>query len=206
MKTICSIFIGRELDFSIQLTPKKKQIVRNGESEYEPMLKRHTSKIGTQSIIFQPTVGLRIINRHSPAGLSAMIPGQLIYQLAGLLQSLSAEIRKQTEDIYYKDPDTGIPNLTMSAHQYNRRLSVYRNMVVFAPGLIRTKDDIIVPGISIYLDMDPLGSMSFDEVTGLVDVINRFDLSTFSLLAGITDRVISMDEKLDKIMRKLGVQ
>lgn len=205
MKTIYTIFAGKEVLFSIQLSPKKKAYLQQpDEDPYEPMLKQYVSKVGTQSLIFQPTLGLRVSSKD--LSMNAIVPGHLIYQLAGIFQSVLQMETKYRSNIVMTDPDTGQLMLTNQASQYAKQISLFRSMLAIAPALVEQINGKTDLGVSLYLDLQYLGTMSREETVAFIDSINRLDLSTYSLLAGISTKIMDIDAKLDKIMSKLGIR
>lgn len=205
MKTIYAIFSGKELVFSIQLSPKRKQYAKPDEDQYEPLLKRHISRVGAQSLIFQPTIGLRISSKQDTS-LSAIVPGHLIYQLAGIFQAVLSMEQKYRSNIVLTDPDDGHLMLTNQASQYAKQISLFRSMLAIAPALVEQHDGKSELGLALYLDLNYIGCMSTEEAAAFIDSINRFDLSTYSLLAGISTKIMDIDEKLDRIILKLGLR
>lgn len=205
MKTIYTIFSGKELMFAIQLTPKKKQYAKPNEDQYEPMMKTYMSKVGTQSLIFQPTLGLRITSKQN-TNLSAIVPGHLIYQLAGIFQYVLNTEQKYRSNIVIEDPDSGQLMLTSQASQYAKQISLFRSMLAIAPALVESSNEVTTLGLALYMDLNYLGAMSAEESEAFIDTINHFDLSTYSLLAGLSTKIMDIDEKLDKIMLKLGIR
>ena len=207
MRLYASIFSGKELDFRIKVSTKKPK-VPNGqqptpEEENRPLLQRHTSKNGFRSLIYNPTVGLQITNRIKPMEHPApTVPAHLIYQFVGQMQAV---FRMLSKDHWYTvDEENGdITVIKKEAALAERRVSLFNTVIRIRPDFIFIRDVGFEPGLNIILDNTLIGSMVYYEASALIDTISHLDLSTYSLLAGLAEKVDTMDQKLDYIISKL---
>lgn len=205
MKSIFHIFTGKEIDYAIHLTPRKKSgNIPSGEDPYEPLMRRYVSRVGSQSLIFNPTVALYITQKSNTQNY-AVIPYQLIYQYANLLRSVYDQIRENPK-LFIQDPGgAGLIMASNEAAKVTRKLSIYKSMLIIAPDYFTDMNTgSIEYAIRIQIDRNVIGIMRETEALAFINTIQRMDITTYALLVGLTNQVMEMDEKLDRILQKLN--
>lgn len=206
MRIYANFFHGRELDFQLVISPRSKQ--RNGYIETtntqndERLLYRHVSKIGNQSIIFNPSIGLLISNRNNKDIPSAFVPGQTIYQMTGTLEKVYNDMTDMKWVITDQDTGTKLPSAQEVAKRA-KKISLFKTMLRMEPCLIPSSERGQEPGILFVADRTSIGSMLHYEVRALLHSVQHFDIKSYELLVGLVDRVDLMDQKLDFIINSL---
>ena len=127
MRLLTTIYASRELDFSMVIQPKPRRDANGAWIDQESMFTPYQSKIGNMSLIFNPSISLRIrSNQRDIRSDGCTIPANLIYLFsASLNQVYNNALAKGT----YKE-DEGLfldPKVMATAA---RRLSLFKGAVI----------------------------------------------------------------------------
>lgn len=198
MKLITTLFTGEQIEASLNISPRNKQ----GEDPDAKMVTRYRSKIGNESLIFNPYVSviLKPRGKSDKGNVDAMIPLSMFYRFAASLQAVYQGL--QTPKLYRLDE--GVLYIDHKiAMEKSRRLSLFKNSLSLVPCAIHTRADKPVKGIEFVVDKTSIGAMAHYEILCMVDLIDHFDMVTYSLVAGVIDEMEAMNVKLDRIEQKL---
>lgn len=208
MKLIAPFFQTSRMDFSLQISTKinkntPKEIITAEKNK--PMIKTYISKSGYESLIFNPTVALVIKRNGTPYTNDAQVvaPIHLVYQLGGIIGRVYKSL--MDTDWYYKDDDQ-IHLVSAEVAKRSRRISLFKSMLTLGPTLIN--DMYVTNEIGIYFMKEgiDLGCLTHYEANALIDTINHMDITTYSLLAGLTEKVDQMDKKIDLLLQHFKIQ
>lgn len=201
MRLYLPVFSGRQLEFKLMYSPHRtKAEVEKGEPKADkPLLIRNQSKVGNQYLTFNPTVGLTIQSRLNKEA-NVIVPGHLIYQMAGIIHRVYQTL-SEDDDWTIHDPDSG-ERITVAeeVRKRSRKMSLFKTTMIVEPTLVPVMDEGLSVGVNLIFDRTLYGNMIHYEAKSLIDTINHMDMTTLGLLSGLTDRVDSMDQKLDAIL------
>lgn len=202
MKLIAPFFETRRIKFSLQISPKigygldKSAVVAE---KNKPMIKSYISKAGLESLIFNPTVGLMIqAIDYTNNGARVVVPIHLVYQFGGILSNVYGSLIDK--NWYYVGEDHIMCPIVNEVQKRSKKISLFKTMMVMSPTIIIDQQSSNEPGIQLKADGLDLGCLAHYEARALIDAINHMDITTYTLLAGLTEKVDSMDRKLDTIL------
>ena len=201
MKLYLPVFSGRQLEFTLMYSPRrtKAEIEKEGPNTDKPLLMRNQSKVGNQYLTFNPTVGLTIQSRQNKEA-RVVVPGHLIYQMAGIMYRVYQTL-SEDNDWTIRDPDGGERIVVAEeVRKRSRKMSLFKTTIIVEPTLVPVMDEGLSVGVNLIFDRILYGNMIHYEVKSLIDTINHMDMTTLGLLSGLTDRVDTMDQKLDAIL------
>jgi len=200
MKLITTIFPADEIEVVLTI---QSRVSRNAKDQpnNEPLITRYRSKIGNESLIFNPSVALILKSRVIRETITdALIPLNLIYRFTA---SVSAVYQKlQSEKLFLADGSSLYVD-QKQALQHSRKISLFRNSLTITPGVASDRTGKLIKGITFNIEGNPIGTMHHGEVLGLLDVMDHLDISSFTLLAGVVDEIASMNLKMDTVLTKL---
>ena len=204
MKLYTTIFSGSEIEFVIRITPKeaRNKTMESGEQAAPvnvPLLRTVRSKIGSQYITYNPIVGLDIRARKQ-FNCSATAPASKVYQIANIMKSIVNTFESEPYLIHGSDSHSTTVINREAINKNTRSYSIYSATVYFVPTFMERIKNPYTPGISIFVDNVEFGFMPVEEVEAFVDQIHNLDLTTFQLLAGLVDKVSTIDTKLDYLI------
>lgn len=202
MKLIAPFFETKRIKFSLQISPKigygldKSAVITE---KNKPMIKPYVSKAGLESLIFSPTVGLMIqAVDYTNSGARVVVPIHLVYQFGGILSNVYGSLIDK--DWYYIGEDRVLCPIANEVQKRSKKISLFKTMMVMSPTIITDQQSVSEPGIQLKADGLDLGCLVHYETRALIDTINHMDITTYTLLAGLTEKVDSMDRKLDTIL------
>ena len=200
MKLITTIFPANEIE--VVLTVQSRVSRNKDQPNNEPLITRYRSKIGNESLIFNPSVALILKSRAiRETAIDALIPLNLIYRFTA---SVSAVYQKlQSEKLFLVDGSSLYVD-QKQALQHSRKMSLFRNSLTIIPGVASDRMGKLIKGITFSTEGNPIGTMHHGEVLGLLDVMDHLDISSFTLLAGVVDEMASMNIKMDTVLTKLN--
>ncbi|MDE6041145.1 MAG: hypothetical protein K2F99_06155 [Muribaculaceae bacterium] len=108
-----------------------------------------------------------------------------------------------TDDKLYHSEGTALYLDKKRAADTARRVSLFRNALTIVPCVMQMSESYI-RGVTLMVDSDVLGSMTHLEVLGLLEMLERFDINTFSLLAAVVDELELMSDRLTAMDMKLN--
>lgn len=166
-----------------------------------PLITRYKSKIGNETLIFNPSVAFVIRGRGSYASdKSAWITQNVFYRF---ITSMTSVYQGLNTSELYKQEGTALYLDKKKASKVARRISLYRNTLTIVPCVIPIGDAQFARGIELLADTNSIGVIMHTDVLSLLEQLEHFDATTFSLLAGLVDEVESMNTRLDLINMKL---
>ena len=200
MKLISTLYSTMSLDVSLIVQNRSTKTPSTEAVPNGPLITRHMSKIGTASLIFNPSVAIVIRPRGTNTMNSAWITSTMFYRfvtaLTTVYQGLSDDKLFHTENsVLYLDKK--------KAADISRRVSLYRNALTIMPCVMSLSESYI-RGINLMVDTDQLGSMTHLEALGFLELLERFDMTTFTLLAGVVDELEMMSDRLTTMDMKLN--
>ena len=170
------------------------------------MITRYVSKVGNESLIFNPTVYLCIEanDRGRNSAPSAVIPATTIYRVNGMLTKVYRSIVDQK---MYRAEGRSLYLDSNVAAKCIRKLSLYRNTLVVAPAVLSigdADDRHQIMAVSFSVDDMQIGLLGHQDLLNLIDVIGHMDINSYTMMAGIIDQLSTMDTKLDRILEILN--
>lgn len=204
MNLYSTVFSGREVIFTLKISPFRKKNEELEEPQPKPLIERMVSKAsGSQYLMYRPTVGLSIQSRKNQ-NIYAICPSHLIYQLAGIFYSVYQKLSEK--DWYIASPDGSITIVSSEVAKMSKRMSLFRSVIEVRPTMLDVLNEGTVPGIMVIINRELCGTMLEYEVKAFIDMVNHMDISTYSLLVGLVDKVDQIDGKLDKLLRGLNIR
>lgn len=201
MKLISTIYSGDQVEVNLTVQSKNTRTRDDKEGQAGQLITRYRSKIGNESLIFNPTVALIIRGRDKNQSTDAWVPLSLIYRFTASLSHVYQKL--QTEKKLYNATDGALyvdRNISLSV---SRRLSLYRNSITLTPGVTTDRTGKPMKAIDLIVDEVLIGTMGHNEVLGLIDLIDHIDISTYALIAGVIDEMETTNSKLDRVLQQL---
>ena len=110
------------------------------------------------------------------------------------------------KDWYITSPDGSITIVSSEVAKMSKRMSLFRSVIEVRPTMLDVLNEGTVPGIMVIINRELCGTMLDYEVKAFIDMVNHMDISTYSLLVGLVDKVDQIDDKLDKLLRGLNIR
>lgn len=201
MKLITTIYSSYELEVIMTAQPRASRDIEGNRIENTSMLKRHTSKVGNVSLIFNPSVFLTIRPKRWTGDITpdATILAHQIYRFNNLL--IQVWNNALGKDVFREDNGLFLDQKATAAAA--RRMSLYRYALTMFPDIIGGPDNTQQKAVAFQVDKTKLGSMSLVEVAGLTDAIDHLDLTTYSLAAGLLEEIQDLHTADQIIIDKL---
>jgi len=196
MKLISTLYSGAEIEATLTIQSRSTRNKEDGTQSDEPLVVRYKSKVGNQSLIFSPTVAL-VLRGRGQNRLDAWIPVNLFYRFTSTLSHAYHSLT--TDKLYYSDKGTMYMDKKISESQ-TRKISLFRNNLVLSPDITYDRTGKQMKAILFSIDGEALGMMGHNEVLGMVELLDHFDVNTYSLLAGVVDEMESLHNKLDTVI------
>lgn len=194
MKLISTLYTGTEIEAT--LTIQSRTTRAKDDSSDGPLIVRYKSKIGNQSLIFSPTVAL-VLRGRGQNRLDAWIPVNLFYRFTSTLSHAYHSLL--TDKLYYSDKGTLYLDRKIADSQA-RKISLFRNSLTLSPDIAYDRTGKQMKGVLFSVDGAAMGIMGHNDVLGMVEMLDHFDINTYSLLAGVVDELESMSNKVDTIL------
>ena len=164
-------------------------------------MSRHISRSGSMSLVFNPRVAL-VLERRSEGGRpDAWITSDLYYRFVAsatrVYESLSSE------GLFHRDGGS----LFLDHNRASRcsvSMSLFRNNLLISPTVVQNREGEQRRGIAFVVDGGEIGTMDHFEAMAFVEMLDHLDVSTFGLLAGVSDQLDAIDRKLDSVRTDLG--
>lgn len=161
-----------------------------------------TSKTtGRTSLIFDPYIGLVFASANpKTAYVNIVFPSNMIYIVGNAFYKTYQKMQK--EEWYLTGEDGRKETISSELPKLIGKVSGPKDEMLIVPTIIRREVDRV--GVSIITRSGGnVGSLTATELESLIYTIEHFDVSTFSMIAGLMERVCSIDEKVDKILKLL---
>lgn len=182
----------------------QSRTTRNGkESADGPLITKYRSKIGNESLIFNPSISvtMRGYNQNTRGEINAWIPVNVFYRFTASLSYVYQQL--SSDKLYYMSEDKTMFVDQKIASTKARKVSLFRNSLTMIPCIFVTRSGTAMKGIDFQVDGSSIGAMAHTEILNVLDQFEHFDIMTFSLLAGVVDEMESMNGKLELILGKL---
>lgn len=195
MKLISTVFRGEQLEAKIMIQNRIQQ--RPGEQPQDgPLVTKYVSRVGNESLIFNPTVALSIDGK-ADRTINAYIPLTLFYRFAGNLSAVyealnDAKLYRVDGPIMYVDKKRAL--------ECARKLPLFRNTLSLVPDVYVDRSNVYSKGILFQVEMKPIGVLHHQEVLGLIEQLDHLDITSFSLIAGVIDELDGANQRLDMIL------
>lgn len=201
MKLITSIYSSYELDFTINIQPRQQKDTDGKRVDSDSMFKPYTSKVGNVSLIFSPSLYLSIRPRkwNGTNRPEATVAANQFYRFTSMI----TQVYNNTLGKGVFREDDGLFLDQKAAAQAARRMSLFRYALTVFPDIMAGPDGAQQKAIGFQLDKIKLGSMGLNEATGLVDVLDHMDLTTYTLVAGLLEDVDDLHTANSIIIDKL---
>ncbi|MCM1532579.1 MAG: hypothetical protein NC114_09955 [Ruminococcus flavefaciens] len=200
MKLISTLFAGAEIEAILNIQSRATRTKDGNTGGDEPLIVRYKSRIGNQSLIFSPTVAL-VLRGRGKTQMDAWIPVNLFYRFTSTLSHAYHSL--STDKLYYSDGGTMYVDRKIADAQA-RKISLFRNSLTLSPDIAYDRTGKQMKGILFSIDGNAMGVMSHNEVLGMVEIMDHFDVNTYSLLAGVVDELESMNSKIDTVLMSVG--
>ncbi len=167
---------------------------RTGEVIDAPLVTKHISKVGNESLIFNPTVALTIQSRGTAGSSDVYIPLSLFYRftsnLSAVYEALSDAKLYHTEGpVLYVDKKRAIT--------FARKLPLFRNTLTLVPDVFIDRANVYAKGIVFLVDAKPIGVIHHQEALGMIEQLDRLDITCYSLMAAVVEELDTTINRLD---------
>ena len=195
MKFFGTIYESMEVRYVIVIQSRG---AKEGQND---LITPYQSKVGTKSLIFNPTASLVIRSRDPQNQNSCYVPLHMVYQVSALHLNMyktimTSKMYNVSDGVMYLDKKAAVESA--------KKISLFRNYLSLVPTIITTKDNEQHKGISLMADNNIIGNLRKDELTSIVGILEHLDIATFSMMAGISDALEANNGKLDLILTKLN--
>lgn len=211
MKFISKLYRGYYVDIDFIVSPRTSDPQANKPTD---LITRYESKIGNVSLIFDPTVYIRLttgagVYKMTNEKNTANITFNLCYRFAAGLRN----IYDQLSDNKLFHMDGGMLYVDHNrANEIGRRISLYNDVLVMLPAAIPGKENKFIKGVSLFINDRLIGHLTHSDILSVIEIIEHFDMTTYTLLTALVDKMEQMDSKLDytnqqidEINRKLNM-
>jgi len=195
MKFIAKMFQSKELELNLTIKPHSQRDKSGKVREDSTLVVQHLSKTGSSYLIFDPSIYFELRSRSFEGRNSATITQPLFRRFTAMVrnsyQSLAAD------KLYHEDGK----DLFLDANRAQalaRKMSLYRNSLTVQPCLVNYYGNV-ERGVSFTLDGDSIGTIAHMDLLQMIDTLEHFEPSTFSMLAAMIDEMESMNCRLDTI-------
>lgn len=130
------------------------------------------------------------------------MPIHMIYQFGGVLSAIYQNLN--CDDWYVKDSDGNVITITEKIKEYSKKIALPYGMVVLSPAIVKYEDRSNQYGISINIPGGTIGTMSHLEIAALINTIDHMDISTYTMMAGVSDQIAHIEQKLDMVLSLLN--
>lgn len=201
MKFITTLYDGRDLEFRLMVSPRTRKDADGNYVDMDRMMIHHVSKIGNQSLIFNPRVVITVRPKYWSDGIApeATIPMHLFYRFVGVL----TQVYNNCMDKGVYREDGGLFLDQKGAAAAARRMSLFRYSLTIYPDIMADRDNVQVRAMGFQLDRTKLGSVSMIEVPALIDVLDHMDLATYTVLIGMLEEIDELHTSNGIIINKL---
>lgn len=192
MVLISTLFEAANVDFIYVIRPKPKP---GQDSQDQRLMRHHISAAGNESLIFNPRASLKIRSRIPAIRTEVSIPISMVRRFINVLSSMDTLILDA--NMFREEDGDVVVNGAVSMRNA-KKMTVHRDTIVLMPAvaLCYGKKE---RGVSISVNGEILGAISYSECISLADVVQNFDPQTYELIAGMNDEVNRIDRKLDLV-------
>lgn len=213
MNLILMIFRCQSVEFAINIQPRKPYGMSDKETKDQQLLIRHTSKIGNQSLIFNPRICLTMNpNRFAVNSTEdirpLVIPDTQYYRFTGVLSTVYTNMAS-SKKLYHRDENNVLFIDRKEANALARKLVLYSGTLVMYPTIVtlrnwnspdRDAPGITSPGIGFQFNGKNYGFLSREDASSAFETLDHIDIKTYALLATAIERLDQVDQKTDEIL------
>lgn len=196
MKLISTLFQTSQLDICMMIQNRN---VRGKEEQDGPLISKYVSRVGNESLIFNPSVAISITSRVDKS-LNAYIPLSLFYRFTGNLTAVYSVI---SDNKLYRTEGNVIYVDKKKALEVARKLPLFRNTLTLVPDVHVDRANTFTKGIAMLVEMKAIGIINHQEALGLIEQLDHLDITSYTLMAGIVDELESANTRLDSMMDML---
>ena len=193
MHLISELYRGEDLVFVLDVQGQKPNNMKNAPPGQ--LVTRYISKVGNESLIFNPRIGLQIKAKKNQA-IRCIVPHTIMHHIPNMINQVY-EAMAAMDKLYIKQQG-GLYMDAVAASKIGRRISIYSNTLAIVPCVTESSPGQD-KGIAFIIDRTQIGALSQAEAMNVITILDKFDPTTFSLVASLLDRMDEMDIKLDRI-------
>jgi len=195
MKLITTLLDCEQINVALIIQSKTNRTTETSGKPDQPMITRYRSKVGNESLIFNPTIAV-VIRGRGQSTPNAWIPLSLFYRFTSSLSVVYQNLQKeklftQADGVMYIDRKNAIA--------YSRRLSLYHTAMTILPDVTQDRQGKYTKGIAFIVDEIEIGKINHIEALSIIDLIDHLDIVNYALSAGIVDEMEAINRKLDRI-------
>lgn len=213
MNLILTIFRCQSIEFTINIQPRRPYGMSDEEAKEQQLIVRHTSKIGNQSLIFNPRVCLtmkpnRFVLNVKDDPIPIIIPDTLYYRFTGVLSTVYTNMIN-SKKLYHRDENNVLFVDRKESNALARKLVLYGGTLVIYPTVVTTRNwnspdrdapGIVSPGIGFQFNGKNYGFLSREDASSAFETLDHIDIKTYVLLATAIERLDHLDQKTDEIL------
>lgn len=185
--------MSMQVSVSPRVLPSQNGKPQKKREEDDPLIKKHRSKKGTHSLIFDPTIAITI---SSWKNNDCRVVFQLrqIYQILTTLTTVYEDLVSDKK-LFIKDGGTlTIDKAKASAKA--RRIPSFSNSLMVGPAVFDNENGGTY-GISFSTEAGTIAVIPHQEARVLIESISHFDANTYSLVMALIDELQGVNGKLD---------
>ena len=203
MKFITTLYQTKDLEFRLTLSPRARR-----DSDGKPvandddaMLVHYVSKVGSESLIFNPSVYITVRSRYSKdRNEEAVIPMNQFYRFVTMLTQVYNSL--QSKGVYREDGGLFLDQ--KGARAAARRMSLFRASLTLFPDIISGPDNTQIKGVGFQVDKTKIGSISHMDTISLIDILDHMDLATYTIVVGLLEEMEGLNTGQQIIIDKLN--
>lgn len=200
MKVYATIFSNEELLVQVTVSPRSSNQEQNKQRtpEEERLLKKYTSKIGQQSLIFDPMVALAVSGSTKETRANRIVFNiRYTYQVMSTIMAVYEDmISNRTSGIYVKT-ENGLLIDRAAAEAKSRKIPTFAHELRVRPDVYVSKSGESTRGLNFSSDMGYIGTLSHVDARLLIESLEHFDATTYAMVIGMAEQLGTMDTKLD---------
>lgn len=200
MKLYAVIYSARDLVVKMSVSPRA--LPQKYQDRDAKIIKRHKSKAGFESIIFDPLIGIAFEKKFTPDNTN---PGVLFhihytYQVINTLTKVYESMIKDKK-MCVKDGSQLVMDRVLASRHAKRVPSFTRELRI-TPTIVQTdeKDEL---GISLSSEAGVIADISYTEARLLIESLEHFDTITASLVVGLLEEINGVHDRLDIMQASL---
>lgn len=193
MVLISTMFEAANIEFLYVIRPKPKP---GGDTGDGRLMRHHISATGNESLIFNPRASMKIRSRSPSVRTETTVPMPMVRRFVNVLSSMEDIILDR--NMFREDGGDIFVNNDLSVRNA-KKMTVYRDTIVLMPSVAVTygrKER----GVSMSVNGEILGTLSYSECVTLADIVRNFDPQTYELIAGLNDNVDDLSKKVDVLL------
>lgn len=202
MKVYATIFNNSDLVVQVTVSPRINQDAQkqNMNVSDERVMRKYKSKIGNMSIIFDPVVALVISGKKAEFSERIIFGIRYTYQVMTTITAVY-ESMISNKTIYIRSGNSIIMDRA-AAEKYARKIPTFSHELRIKPSLIDREGGSVI-GLEFSSDMGYIATISHMDARLLIESLEHFDATTYTLLMGLAEQLSTMDAKLDIMKSEL---